>query len=141
MNRFILVLCCLCAASPPASADTTTDMFEVLREQVQTLTATVADLTSTVQTQATRIRTLEGQQPSFAKAPASPTGPGGRLAAFNPEIGLVADMTGQLSQSREDGEGNDKLSVRELELVLGHDIDPYSRMDATITFSDFEDPT
>jgi len=62
------------------------------------------------------------------------------LSAFNPEIGVLADLTGQLSESGADAEGNDKLSVRELELIVGHPIDPYSRLDTTITFSDFESP-
>jgi hypothetical protein len=45
-----------------------------------------------------------------------------------------------LTESKEDAEGNDKISVREIELVFGHDIDPYSRFDSTFTLSDFEDP-
>jgi hypothetical protein len=65
----------------------------------------------------------------------------GSLSAFNPEIGVLADVVGQLSESSTlDAEGNDKISARELELVFGHPIDPYSRLDTTITFSDFEAP-
>ena len=60
------------------------------------------------------------------------------LQALNPEIGVVADVVGQLSESSADGEGNDKFSAREVELVFGHPIDPYSRLDVTATFSDFE---
>lgn len=60
------------------------------------------------------------------------------LSAFNPEIGVLADIVGQLSESSADGEGNDKLSARETELVFGHPIDPYSRLDVTATCSDFE---
>jgi hypothetical protein len=60
------------------------------------------------------------------------------LSAFNPEIGALADIVGQFSESGEDGEGNDKLSARELELIVGHPIDPYSRLDVTVAFSDFE---
>jgi len=59
---------------------------------------------------------------------------------FNPEIGVVADMVATSSESDEDEEGNDRLSVREVELVVGHDIDPYSRFDGVFTISDFEDP-
>ncbi len=54
---------------------------------------------------------------------------------------MLADVTGQLSENGADAEGNDKLSVRELELIVGHPIDPYSRFDSTITFSDFESPS
>lgn len=58
------------------------------------------------------------------------------LQALNPEIGLLADITALLTESDEDADGNDKLSVRELEFIFGHDVDPYSRFDATVTLSD-----
>jgi|GEM_PF-587031 len=58
---------------------------------------------------------------------------------FAPDIGLVADIVGTSSKTIEAEEGNDRISVRELELVIGSDIDPYSRLDSTITLSDFED--
>ena len=61
------------------------------------------------------------------------------LQAFNPEIGMVADIVAKLTQDKTDEEGNNKISVRELELVVGHDIDPYARFDSTIALSDFED--
>lgn len=61
------------------------------------------------------------------------------LQSFNPEISLLADIAAFLSESEEDAEGNDKISVREIELIFGHDIDPYSRFDSTITLSDFEE--
>jgi hypothetical protein len=56
-----------------------------------------------------------------------------------PEIGVVGDLVALSSESKEDAEGNDRLSVRELELVMGADVDPYTRFDATIAFSDFEE--
>lgn len=74
--------------------------------------------------------------------PATPVKEGIRgtgLNAFNPEIGVVADITGSATEQEEDEEGNDRFSVRELEFVIGSDIDPYSRFDATITVSDFEE--
>jgi len=105
-------------------------------------------LTETVQTQASRINELEQPRPQLSQAapvpaatplPRSSVG-GANLSAFNPEIGVVADMLGQLSSDSLDAEGHNKLSVREIELVFGHPIDPYSRFDATLTFSDFENP-
>lgn len=63
----------------------------------------------------------------------------GRLANL-PDIGLVGDIVGTTSKTLDDDEGNDRISVREVELVLGSDVDPYSRFDATITFSDLESP-
>lgn len=114
-----------------AMADSAADVL-ALREVVQQLSAQVQDLTTTVRAQQERIAQLEGTGRTLPP-------PSGGLSAFNPEIGVVADVAGQLSESSADGEGNDKLSVREVELVFGHPIDPYSRLDATITFSDFED--
>jgi len=61
------------------------------------------------------------------------------VSSLNPEIGMVADIVYINTESPEDFEGNDKLSVRELELIIGADIDPYARFDSTLTFSDFEE--
>jgi hypothetical protein len=128
-----------------------------LRQDVQRLAALVQQLSTTVQAQAERLAAIErtGPQPGpVASLPSTPVAQpgappvtalsrqagGGNLSAFNPEIGVVADVAAQLSESSQDGEGNDKLSVREVELVFGHPIDPYARFDTTITFSDFEEP-
>jgi len=60
-------------------------------------------------------------------------------SALNPEIGLIGDIVVKSTQGDEDAEGNDKISVREIELIIGHAVDPFCRFDATITLSDFED--
>ena len=57
-----------------------------------------------------------------------------------PEIGVVADAVYTQDSSKTDTEGSDRLSLRELELVLESAVDPFSRLDATISFSDTEDP-
>lgn len=62
------------------------------------------------------------------------------LQAFNPEIGVVADIAATSSESKSDRDGNDRVSVRDLELVMGHYVDPYSRLDAAIHFSDSQEP-
>ncbi len=76
---------------------------------------------------------------AIAQVPAPPPATA-RRASYLPDIGAIADIVAFSTESKEDGEGNDKVSVRDFELVLGHDIDPYSRLDATIVFSDTEDP-
>ncbi len=144
----------LAAQGSPALAD------ENLASEIQQLRRAVQELTQVVQEQQKEIEVLKRANvnlgapmrkqpaastiPQFSAAPVPrKTAPAGRLTgleAFNPEIGMVADVTAQLTQSSEDGEGNDKISVRELELVLGHDIDPYCRFDAVLSFSDFGDP-
>ncbi len=148
----IISACALFA--PIAWADSSPDDISALRQQVQQLTELVQQLNGMVQAQQQHIADLEragiartspaASLPSTAPPSESSFGRQnlGRvgLSAFNPEIGVVADMVGQLSESSKDEDGNDKLSVREIELVFGHPIDPYSRLDATITFSDFENP-
>jgi uncharacterized coiled-coil protein SlyX len=58
-----------------------------------------------------------------------------------PEIGVVGDILYTQDSGKEDEEGADRVSLRELELVFGSNVDPYSRLDATISFSDTEDPS
>lgn len=132
-----------------------------LQASMQKLTQRVEALNAKVDDQQKRIDQLETENadlrsqmtqtqtaapvPSMPVTPVAPSGvwTGGfnqGLQAFNPEIGVVADVVAAVSESKEDAEGNDKISVRELELVFAHDIDPYARFDSTVTFSDFEDP-
>lgn len=58
-----------------------------------------------------------------------------------PEIGVVGDVVYTQNSSKEDTEGSDRVALRELELVFGSNVDPYSRFDAVISFSDTEDPS
>lgn len=76
--------------------------------------------------------------------PARPAGtrPGalpGQIGSLLPEIGVVGDIVATTSESDADSEGNDRISARHLEVVFGSNVDPYSRFDAAVTFSDFED--
>lgn len=138
-----VVLFVFLALAPLAWAGSSSEEIVALRQDVQRLTTMVQQLTGTVHAQAERIAQLE--QGGTQTASSTPTVSAARqlqaaggLSAFNPEIGVLADVVGQFSESSADGEGNDKLSTREVELVFGHPIDPYSRLDVTATFSDFE---
>jgi len=85
-----------------------------------------------------RDRSARVEPPLPAKTSAQSSGaPRGQ---FLPDIGVVTDIVASSTESTEDEEGNDRLSVREIEFIFGHDIDPYARLDTVITFSDFEDP-
>lgn len=146
--RFLWLALIGCApAAEPSWAAPAPDEPAGLRQDVQQLTALVHELSATVRAQAGRIAELEQRSTpsrqvarSLPVAPIVSRGAGGlSLSALNPEIGVVADVTAQLSERSTDGEGNDKLSVREIELVFGHPIDPYSRFDVNATFSDFEE--
>ena len=147
--RFLAMCLCGCFCFAQASwADVSEQRVDELTDEVRLLRRVVDELHSTVKAQATRIAELETGRPKLATAAASspttaqagalPRQAVGSLSAFNPEIGVLADVVAQLSESSAEGEGNDKLSAREVEVVFGHPIDPYSRLDATITFSDFE---
>jgi hypothetical protein len=148
MSAWLVLLGVFLSFIPAVHADPSSEMLEALRQQVQQLTGMVQQLQTTVEVQQRQIAQLERGVPApvgqAAGIPPSTSGlrqisGGANLSAFNPEIGVVADLTGQLSESSADGEGNDKLSAREVELVFGHPIDPYSRLDVTATFSDFEE--
>lgn len=144
---FLIVAGILCSASD-AFCDQTSDLA-ALTKSVNELRATVLKLQQTVTVQQQRIAELSGDNTAIATAALTPknepppatsqktTG----TVSYLPDIGLVADMVGLSTASKEDAEGNNRLSVRDLELVIGHDVDPYSRLDATITFSDQEGPS
>lgn len=146
MKTFFLLIFCLLVLSSSLYADDGSfkQDIETLKETVDALRATVQSQSKTIEAQDKRIRELEAvRETPFAPvaqvvAPSAPPKTG--LNAFNPEIGVVGDVVASLSENSADSEGNDKLSLRELELVFGHPVDPYSRFDATVTFSDFESP-
>lgn len=105
-----------------------------IERQLKELKSLVESLQQITLEQGKRIKELEGAAPAASAAPAG-------LQAFNPEIGVVADILGTSSEDAADSEGNDRIAAREVELIFGHYVDPYSRFDATITFSDFESPS
>ena len=126
------------------------DQVEI-ENQLKELKSMVENLQKITQEQNNRIEELERQnadlrlksdiqqaQTTMPQAPISQAPLITGLQAFNPEIGVVGDIVAASSESREDTEGNDRIALRELELVFGHYVDPYSRFDATVSFSDSE---
>jgi hypothetical protein len=66
------------------------------------------------------------------------------LSALNPEIGVVGDVVGRLSEQQPEDpfgedEGIDRFSFREAEVVFGAFVDPFMRADFAFVFSDGED--
>lgn len=119
--------------------------IEQLQRSVQTLQETVLRQQSQINEMKSGSSFEKGASPEQANpvpaaTPLSSSSSPAGLQAFNPEIGVVADVLASATESGEDEEGNDRLSLRELELVFGHEIDPFARLDATLAFSDFEDP-
>ncbi len=131
------------------------EQVRIMKEQFDVMKNRISELESKVKLQdeeLSQYRTvkevydnrIEGLEGKLAqKADVSAVQPQDRnpTGKWIPEIGVVADVVGKLDSPKEDEEGADRISVRELELVLGSAIDPYSRLDATIAFSDFEDPS
>jgi hypothetical protein len=113
----------------------------LLESQVRELSQIVKDLKLTVENQQREITLLKGQTPSLFTTSVGPSSSGNRAlqGRWNPDIGVVADTVLKLDSPKEDAEGADRISVRELELVFGSAVDLYSRLDATVSFSDFED--
>lgn len=125
------------------------DELSELKKEVAELKAAVQELKNITKNQQQVINSfkeVKASEPIVTSSNVSisntaSTTPPATTAPFIPEIGVVADITGSLSESKEDEEGNDRFSVREVELIIGHDIDPFSRFDSTITFSDAEEPS
>ncbi len=156
---FISILCMLCALAPKAQAEPFSEsQFEALRMQVQQLTGVVQGLKQTVEAQRAEINGLKSTRDlQKAEPPAQPVSeprtlsaggarlPDGQGSAYggqgrwNPDMGAIADVVYSQDSPKSDDEGADRIAVRELELVLGSAVDPYSRLDVTIAFSDFEE--
>ena len=149
--KTLRVLLCIGSGLLASVASAQTDPLETFSDQIKALTQAVEKLQSTVENQQERIDSLEQEnatlKDSVASTPIASTPPqtetmlveGSRSFSLNPDIGVVVDLVGVLTESHEDEEGNDKRSVREMEITIGHDIDPYTRFDSTIALSDFEE--
>ena len=108
-----------------------------LEAQVKQLTQVVYSLKTTVDMQQQEIADLKKTYEIRYPAPALQPAPQPTIIPpkFTPEIGVVADMAAKLSSPKDDLDNVNRVSVREVELVLGSNVDPYSRLDATIAFA------
>ncbi len=113
-----------------------------LRDTVKSLQITVENQNATLRQQAVKIETLEkGREiagPGQSTAPVSTGAPkvAGLSQGFNPDIGVVGTVQTKLTQDSSDGEGNDTIALKELEFNFAQVVDPYSRLDAIISFND-----
>ncbi len=139
MRIVFLLILFSCLIINTAFAD---DVSE-LKEQVRVLTQTVQDLKNTTESQQKEINSLKESQnakpqisiaqPTLQPSPQAATFLPGK---FTPEIGAVADIAAKFEKSKFDPENANRVQVRELELVLGSNVDPYSRLDATVAFTE-----
>jgi len=114
-----------------------------LETQVKNLTQIVGDLKTTVDMQQREIADLKKTYEIKYQPPVPQPSP--QLAVIPskiiPEIGAVADIVAKLDSPKNpefDEDMINQVDVRELELVLGSNVDPYSRLDATIAFNELE---
>ncbi|MDO8730306.1 MAG: hypothetical protein Q7J69_03880 [Candidatus Omnitrophota bacterium] len=149
--------CALCTVPPVAALAETTN--EEVAYELKEMKKALQVQNQLIQKQQAKIDELERRletgagskvvypepalpEPTGARAPA-PAGKGlglpGQIGALLPEIGLVGDIVATTSEDAADTEGNDRISAREVELVVGSNVDPYSRFDASFAFSDFEE--
>ncbi len=104
------------------------------------------DLAVDVATMKTQIQMLQDQLKVMEKQLEQKQGPSAVVSSASrvsapkwlPEIGVVADIVGTLDSTKTDTEGSDRINVREVELVLGSNVDPFSRLDVTVAFSEEE---
>lgn len=120
-------------------------MMSAMESNMEILKSTVRAQNEIIERQGTRIEAFEKARPSvLIQAPATQTAaplhlsapPLGGLSGFNPEIGLVADITTKVTQNKADEEGNNTIALKELELNIAQVVDPFSRLDAVISFND-----
>ena len=144
MKKFILCLLAIFCVTPVGFADD---------QDIQELKQQIGQLKEQINVMQARIDQLEGQKtvstppPSEeklnnleAKVTQLENSRGGLLKGrWNPDIGVVGDIVAKLDSAKTDTNGSDRVSVREVELVFGSDVDPFSRFDATIAFSELED--
>ena len=149
LSAFIILIFCFFCAARCKEARASEVMLTSLQEQVAGLADVVKSLQATVQSQnqlieaqGAKIVYLEGslEKGALLPKPVSEV-PGtpkmaGLSQGFNPDIGLVASIQANSTESAEDGEGNDTIALKEAELSISQYVDPFSRLDGVIAFND-----
>jgi len=124
--------------------------FQALQNQLRTLTESIQTLQLTVESQKSVIERQGMRLASLEKGIPVPSGlatervamsegvpnVAGLSQGFNPDIGVVGTIQGNLTNSSADGEGNDTIALKEVELNFAQYVDPFSRFDAVISFND-----
>ncbi len=137
-----IVWCVLCLVTPKAQAESafSESQFQALNSQVGELSNMIRELKLVVENQQKEIQILKGRSSGTAMPTLQSQTPlsGPVIKKILPEIGVVADMAARLDSPKTDGEGADRLQVRELEIVLGAAVDPWTRLDSTIAVTEDE---
>ncbi len=122
--------------------------LQSIQESMNELKRTVKSLESSLHVQNEVIRQQSIQIAALQKEPgqvvpqtSSLVMPAGSpavagVSGFNPEIGVTGTVQTKLTQNSNDAEGNDTIALKELELNFAQVVDPFSRLDAIISFND-----
>lgn len=112
-----------------------------MRKSLESMRFSLESQNELIRQQAAKIQALEqgkGLAPLAMEGmmPADAPKTAGISQGFNPEIGVTGTVQSKLTQDSADGEGNDTIALKELELSFAQVVDPYSRLDAILTFND-----
>ena len=116
------------------------ESMQELQGTVKSLQATLLEQNEVIKNQSIRIASLEKDKPAPKTIPApkpekAPTLVG-LAQGINPEIGVTGTVQAHLTEDSADEEGKDTIALKELELGFAQYVDPYSRLDAILTFND-----
>lgn len=145
LHLFILFFCLIIpkAQANEAMMQTMQSQLTSLQDLVKSLNSTVKDLHMTVENQNEvikqqnmRINGLEGKKASSGQTADAPLKVAGLSQGFNPDIGVVGTVQAHLTESSEDEEGKDTITLKELELSFAQYVDPYSRLDVILALND-----
>lgn len=140
-TKFSFLMFCLVNISGNAWAEMPVESLQKeifqLKERVANLHSTVISQNEVMQKQSIRIAALEQGTQFPSAAPALPGAPKvAGLSGFNPEIGVAGTVQAKMTELSDDKEGNDTIALKELEFNFAQAVDPYSRLDAILTFND-----
>ncbi len=141
---FLFILCIFSAPLKSYGAEINLDILknqmQDLQRMVETLKSTVESQHEVIQKQGFQIQALEkgGGLLSLPTTGAPQGAPkiSGLSQGFNPDIGLTGTIEAKSTQSKKDENGNDTIALKELELNVSQYVDPFSRLDAIISFND-----
>lgn len=149
MRPFVLFLAALVllAVRPGLAAEpdlqVLTQQIQNLTESIQTLQLTVESQKSVIERQGMRLASLEKGSPAPSRLAAErvsmPEGVpnvAGLSQGFNPDIGVAGTVQGNLTNHSDDGEGQDTIALKELEVSFAQYVDPYSRLDVILALND-----
>jgi len=136
------LFCILCMQKPAPANEAVVEVLQKdmrdLKESMVSLESLVRSQNEIIKNQTLKIAALERGEVSPREAAAPERAPqmGGLSQGFNPDMGVVGTVQVQFTEDSTDGEGRDTIALKEIELNVSQYVDPYSRLDAVLSFND-----